>query len=166
MRRIMGEVFDFAEMQKIAAFAREGGSDCTSTAPGCSSLRLHGDLARDLRGIVRHRLCVALQIFQRRFGCDPRRAAAFAGNLYHERRMFGGGLNRYGPMRLWRYTISTAFPIVTPAPWRRPKHCLSRLASIRAARSRGDRPVPMWCACTSRAPMPLRYPSYCAPAAS
>ena len=101
VRRIMGEVFDFAEMQKIAAFARERriGLHLDGARLFLASAYT-GDLARDLRGIVRHRLCVALQIFQRRFGCDPRWAAAFAGKSLsraaHVRRRLATGMARCG----------------------------------------------------------------------
>ena len=167
VRRIMGEVFDFAEMQKITAFARE------------RRIGLHLDgarlfLASAYTGIS-PATCAALfdTVYVSLYKYFNAASGAILAGPRHllEISITSGACsaaacNRYGPMRLWRCTISTAFPIVTPAPWRRPMHCLSRSASIRAARSRGDRPVPMWCACTSRAPTPLRYRSYFAPAAS
>ena len=148
VRRIMGEVFDFAEMQKIAAFARE------------RRIGLHLDgarlfLASAYTGIS-PATCAALfdtvyvslyKYFNAAAGAMLAGPRDLLENLYHQRRMFGGGLRQVGPMRLWRCTISTAFSIGSPAPWRRPTPCLRALASIRAARSRGHRPAPMSCAC-------------------
>ena len=77
-----------------------GGSDCTSTAPACSSLRpTRGSRPRPARHCSTPSMC-ALQIFQRRFGCDPRRAAAFAGKSLsraaHVRRRLATGMARCG----------------------------------------------------------------------
>lgn len=98
VRRIMGEVFDFAEMQKIAAFARE------------RRIGLHLDgarlfLASAYTGIS-PATCAALfdtvyvslyKYFNAASGAILAGPRHLLENLYHERRMFGGGLQQVWP---------------------------------------------------------------------
>src|SRR6478752_4596209 len=98
VRRVMGEVFDFAEMQKIAAFARE------------RRIGLHLDgarlfLASAYTGIS-PATCAALfdtvyvslyKYFNAASGAILAGPRHLLENLYHERRMFGGGLQQVWP---------------------------------------------------------------------
>ena len=98
VRRIMGEVFDFVEMQKIAAFARE------------RRIGLHLDgarlfLASAYTGIS-PATCAALfdtvyvslyKYFNAASGAILAGPRHLLENLYHERRMFGGGLQQVWP---------------------------------------------------------------------
>ena len=98
VRRAVGEVFEFAEMQKIAAFARERG------------IGLHLDGARlfltsTYTGILPARYAalfdtVYVSLYKY---LNPTSGAILAGprplleNLYRDRRMFGGGLAQVWP---------------------------------------------------------------------
>ena len=98
VRRVVGEVFDFAEMQRIAAFARE------------RRIGLHLDgarlfLAQPYTGIAPH---IYAALFDTVYVSlykyfNAARGAVLAGprqllaNLYHQRRMFGGGLRQAWP---------------------------------------------------------------------
>jgi len=98
VRRVVGDVFDFTEMQRIAAFARE------------RRIGLHLDgarlfLARPYTGIAPHTYAalfdtVYLSLYKY---FNAAGGAVLAGprhlleNLYHQRRMFGGGLRQAWP---------------------------------------------------------------------
>jgi threonine aldolase len=98
VRRVVGEVFDFTEIQRIAAFARE------------RRIGLHLDgarlfLAQPYTGIAPHTYAalfdtvyVSLYKYFNAAGgavlAGPRRLLE---NLYHQRRMFGGGLRQAWP---------------------------------------------------------------------
>src|SRR6516225_2932985 len=98
VRRVVGEVFDFTEIQRIAAFARE------------RRIGLHLDgarlfLAQPYTGIAPHTYAalfdtvyVSLYKYFNAAGgavlAGPRR---LLDNLYHQRRMFGGGLRQAWP---------------------------------------------------------------------
>jgi threonine aldolase len=98
VRRVVGEVFDFSEMQRIAAFARERG------------IGLHLDgarlfLAPPYTGITPQTYAalfdtVYISLYKY---FNAASGAVLAGprhlleNLYHQRRMFGGGLRQAWP---------------------------------------------------------------------
>ena len=98
VRRVVGEVFDFKKMRRIAAFARERG------------IGLHLDgarlfLAQPYTGIAPHTYAALFdtvyvslyKYFNAASGAvlaGPRR---LLDNLYHQRRMFGGGLRQAWP---------------------------------------------------------------------
>jgi len=98
VRRVSGEVFDFAEMQRIAAFARE------------RRIGLHLDGARLF--LASAYTGIAPQTYAAQFDTvyvslykyfNAAGGAVLAGprylleNLYHQRRMFGGGLRQAWP---------------------------------------------------------------------
>ena len=98
VRRVVGEVFDFAEMQRIAAFARE------------RRIGLHLDgarlfLAQPYTGIAPHiyaalfdTVYVSLyKYFNAASGAVLAGPRQLLANLYHQRRMFGGGLRQAWP---------------------------------------------------------------------
>src|SRR5260370_24708986 len=98
VRRISGEVFDFAEMQRIAAFAREGG------------IGLHLDgarlfLASAYTGIAPERdaaLFDTVYVSLYKYFHAPRRAVLarprhLLDGLYHQPRMFGGSVRQAWP---------------------------------------------------------------------
>ena len=98
MRRLRGEVFDFAEMQRIAAFARE------------QRIGLHLDgarifLASAYTGITPasyaalfDTVYVSLyKYFNAAAGAVLAGPRELIGNLFHQRRMFGGSLRQAWP---------------------------------------------------------------------
>jgi threonine aldolase len=98
VRRIRGEVFDFAEMQRIAAFARE------------RRIGLHLDgarlfLASAYTGIEPARYAALFdtvyvslyKYFNAAGGAILAGPRQLVENLYHQRRMFGGGLRQAWP---------------------------------------------------------------------
>jgi threonine aldolase len=98
VRRLAGEVFNFAEMQRVAAFARERG------------IGLHLDgarlfLARPYTGIAPHSYAALFdtvyvslyKYFNAAGGAVLAGPRDLLGGLYHQRRMFGGGLRQAWP---------------------------------------------------------------------
>jgi threonine aldolase len=98
VRRVLGEVFDFAEMQRIAAFAQE------------SRIGLHLDgarlfLASAYTGIAPARYAALFdtvyvslyKYFNAASGAVLAGPRQLLENLYHQRRMFGGGLRQAWP---------------------------------------------------------------------
>ena len=98
VRRVLGEVFDFVEMQRIAAFARDKG------------IGLHLDgarlfLASAYTGVVPERYAslfdtvyVSLyKYFNAAGGAILAGPKQLLANLYHQRRMFGGSLRQAWP---------------------------------------------------------------------
>src|SRR5262252_1602346 len=98
VRRVLGEVFDFVEMQRIAAFARDKG------------IGLHLDgarlfLASAYTGIVPERYASLFETvyvslykyFNAAGGAILAGPKQLLANLYHQRRMFGGSLRQAWP---------------------------------------------------------------------
>jgi len=98
VRRVVGEVFDFTEMQRIAAFARE------------REIGLHLDGARVFLALpytgIAPRTYAALfdtvyvslyKYFNAAGGAVLAGPRHLLENLYHQRRMFGGGLRQAWP---------------------------------------------------------------------
>jgi len=98
VRRVAGEVFDFTEMQRIAAFARE------------RRMGLHLDgarlfLAQPYTGIAPHTYAALFdtvyvslyKYFNAAGGAVLAGPRHLLDNLYHQRRMFGGGLRQAWP---------------------------------------------------------------------
>ena len=98
VRRVAGEVFDFTEMQRIAAFARE------------RRIGLHLDgarlfLAQPYTGIAPHTYAALFdtvyvslyKYFNAASGAVLAGPRQLLENLYHQRRMFGGGLRQAWP---------------------------------------------------------------------
>ena len=98
VRRVAGEVFDFAEMQRITAFARARG------------IGLHLDgarlfLAHPYTGIAPHTYAALFdtvyvslyKYFNAAGGAVLAGSCQLLENLYHQRRMFGGGLRQAWP---------------------------------------------------------------------
>ena len=167
VRRLQGEVFDFAEMQRIAAFARE------------HRIGLHLDgarifLASAYTGIspanyaaLFDTVYVSLyKYFNAAAGAVLAGPRELIENLYHQRRMFGGSLRQAWPYaavalhyldgfgeRFQRAAAAaeTLFRLCTGTP---------------AARSGAPRRRPMSRACGSSGPMPRACPSGCSRAGS
>ena len=98
VRRVVGEVFDFKKMRRIAAFARERG------------IGLHLDgarlfLAQPYTGIAPHTYAALFdtdyvslyKYFNAAGGAVLAGPGHLLENLYHQRRMFGGGLRQAWP---------------------------------------------------------------------
>ena len=101
MRRRAGELFDRAEM---SGSAQRPGSAGIGTAPGRRAavhrVGVHGDFTRRVRGAIRHRVRLVVEVLQRRQRRHPRGPAALLEGMFHVRRMFGGALWNAWPFAL------------------------------------------------------------------
>jgi threonine aldolase len=98
VRRVVGEVFDFTEMQRIAAFARERGIGLHLDGARLFLARPYTGIPPETYAALFDTVYVSLYKYFNAAG-----GAVLAGprhlleNLYHQRRMFGGGLRQAWP---------------------------------------------------------------------
>ena len=98
VRRVGGEVFDFTEMQRIAAFARERGIGLHLDGARLFLARPYTGITPQTYAALFDTVYVSLYKYFNAAG-----GAVLAGprhlleNLYHQRRMFGGGLRQAWP---------------------------------------------------------------------
>jgi len=98
VRRVAGEVFDFAEMQRITAFAREHGIGRHLDGARLFLAAAYTGIAPQTYAALFDTVYVSLYKYFNAAG-----GAVLAGprhlleNLYHQRRMFGGGLRQAWP---------------------------------------------------------------------
>src|SRR6516162_2413211 len=98
VRRVAGEVFDFAEMQRITAFAREHGIGRHLDGARLFLASAYTGIAPQTYAALFDTVYVSLYKYFNAAG-----GAVLAGprhlleNLYHQRRMFGGGLRQAWP---------------------------------------------------------------------
>jgi threonine aldolase len=98
VRRVVGEVFDFTEMQRIAAFARERGIGLHLDGARLFLAHPYTGIAPQTYAALFDTVYVSLYKYFNAAGgavlAGPRHLLA---NLYHQRRMFGGGLRQAWP---------------------------------------------------------------------
>ena len=98
VRRVVGEVFDFTEMQRIAAFARERGIGLHLDGARLFLAYPYTGIAPQTYAALFDTVYVSLYKYFNAAG-----GAVLAGprhlleNLYHQRRMFGGGVRQAWP---------------------------------------------------------------------
>jgi threonine aldolase len=98
VRRVLGEVFDFAEMQRIAAFAKEHRIGLHLDGARLFLASAYTGIAPESYAALFDTVYVSLYKYFNAAG-----GAVLAGprqlleNLYHQRRMFGGGLRQVWP---------------------------------------------------------------------
>jgi len=98
VRRVAGEVFDFAGMQRITAFAREHGIGCHLDGARLFLASAYTGIAPQIYAALFDTVYVSLYKYFNAAG-----GAVLAGprhlleNLHHQRRMFGGGLRQAWP---------------------------------------------------------------------
>jgi threonine aldolase len=98
VRRVVGEVFDFTEMQRIAAFAREQGIGLHLDGARLFLARPYTGLAPQTYAALFDTVYVSLyKYFNAAGGAVLAGPAHLLENLYHQRRMFGGGLRQAWP---------------------------------------------------------------------
>ena len=98
VRRVVGEVFDFTEMQRIAAFAREQGIGLHLDGARLFLAHPYTGIAPQTYAALFDTVYVSLYKYFNAAGggvlAGPRH---LLHNLYHQRRMFGGGLRQAWP---------------------------------------------------------------------
>jgi len=98
VRRVVGEVFEFTEMQRIAAFARERGIGLHLDGARLFLASAYTGIAPQVYASLFDTVYVSLYKYFNAAGgavlAGPRRLLE---NLYHQRRMFGGGLRQAWP---------------------------------------------------------------------
>jgi len=98
VRRVVGEVFDFTEMQRIASFARERGIGLHLDGARLFLARPYTGIAPQTYAALFDTVYVSLYKYFNAAGggvlAGPRH---LLDNLYHQRRMFGGGLRQAWP---------------------------------------------------------------------
>jgi threonine aldolase len=98
VRRVVGEVFDFAEMQRITAFAKERGIGLHLDGARLFLAPAYNGIAPERYAALFDTVYVSLYKYFNAAG-----GAVLAGprqlleNLYHQRRTFGGGLRQAWP---------------------------------------------------------------------
>jgi threonine aldolase len=98
VRRLLGEVFDFSEMQRIVAFARE--RDIGLHLDGARlflASAYTGISPRTYAGLFDTVYVSLYKYFNAAGGAVLAGPSHLLGNLYHQRRMFGGGLRQAWP---------------------------------------------------------------------
>jgi threonine aldolase len=98
VRRVVGEAFDFAEMQRIAAFAREQGIGLHLDGARLFLAHPYTGIAPQTYAALFDTVYVSLyKYFNAAGGAVLAGPAHLLENLYHQRRMFGGGLRQAWP---------------------------------------------------------------------
>jgi threonine aldolase len=98
VRRILGEVFDFAEMQRIAAFAQESGIGLHLDGARLFLASAYTGIAPARYAALFDTVYVSLyKYFNAASGAVLAGPRQLLENLYHQRRMFGGGLRQAWP---------------------------------------------------------------------
>jgi threonine aldolase len=98
VRRVLGEVFDFAEMQRIAAFAQESGIGLHLDGARLFLASAYTGIAPARYAALFDTVYVSLyKYFNAASGAVLAGPRQLLENLYHQRRMFGGGLRQAWP---------------------------------------------------------------------
>jgi threonine aldolase len=98
VRRVLGEVFDFAEMQRIAAFAQESGIGLHLDGARLFLASAYTGIAPARYAALFDTVYVSLyKYFNSASGAVLAGPRQLLENLYHQRRMFGGGLRQAWP---------------------------------------------------------------------
>src|SRR5215467_10088389 len=98
VRRLQGEVFDFAEMQRIAAFARERRIGLHLDGARLFLASAYTGIAPETYAALFDTVYVSLyKYFNAAAGAVLAGPKHLLDNLYHQRRMFGGGLRQAWP---------------------------------------------------------------------
>jgi threonine aldolase len=167
VRRIRGEVFDFGEIQRIAAFARERRIGLHLDGARIFLAPAYTGISADTYAKLFDTVYVSLYKYFNAAG-----GAVLAGpkhlldNLYHQRRMFGGSLRQAWPLAAVALHISTGSTSASGAPRQLVMRCFKPSHSNPDARSYAPRPLPMSPACGFRADVLRPSPNGCRRAAS
>jgi threonine aldolase len=98
VRRVLGEVFDFAEMQRIASFAQESGIGLHLDGARLFLASAYTGIAPARYAALFDTVYVSLyKYFNAASGAVLAGPRQLLENLYHQRRMFGGGLRQSWP---------------------------------------------------------------------
>jgi len=98
VRRVVGEVFDFTEMQRIAAFARERRIGLHLDGARLFLASAYTGIAPQTYAALFDTVYVSLyKYFNAASGAVLAGPRHLLENLYHQRRMFGGGLRQAWP---------------------------------------------------------------------
>ena len=98
VRRVVGEVFDFTEMQRIAAFACEHGIGLHLDGARLFLASAYTGIAPQTYAALFDTVYVSLyKYFNAASGAVLAGPRHLLENLYHQRRMFGGGLRQAWP---------------------------------------------------------------------
>jgi threonine aldolase len=98
VRRVAGEVFDFTEMKRIAAFARECGIGLHLDGARLFLAHPYTGIAPQTYAALFDTVYVSLyKYFNAASGAVLAGPRYLLDNLYHQRRMFGGGLRQAWP---------------------------------------------------------------------
>jgi threonine aldolase len=98
VRRVVGEVFDFTEMQRIAAFARERGIGLHLDGARLFLASAYTGITPQAYAALFDTVYVSLyKYFNAASGAVLAGPRHLLENLYHQRRMFGGGLRQAWP---------------------------------------------------------------------
>jgi len=98
VRRVGGEVFDFTEMQRIAAFAREQGIGLHLDGARLFLAHPYTGIAPQTYAALFDTVYVSLyKYFNAAGGAVLAGSRHVLDNLHHQRRMFGGGLRQAWP---------------------------------------------------------------------
>jgi len=167
VRRVQGEVFDFAEMQRIVAFARDHQIGLHLDGARLFLASAYTGIAPDTYAALFDTVYVSLyKYFNAAAGAVLAGPKHLIDNLYHQRRMFGGSLRQAWPYAAVALHYLDGFSERFGAPRRRRKCCCRLWRSAPAARSCGPRQRRTSRACGFQARVPRRCPSGCSRAAS
>jgi len=157
VRRVLGEVFDFAEMQRIAAFARGSGIGLHLDGARLFLASAYTGIAPARYAALFDTVYVSLyKYFNAASGAVLAGPRQLLENLCHQRRMFGGGLRQSWPLRPLRCTISTGSASVSSARRQRLMPCFRLWVISQTTKSCAPRQRPMSRVCASQARMPQR----------
>jgi threonine aldolase len=98
VRRVVGEVFDFTEMQRIAAFARDQGIGLHLDGARLFLAHPYTGIAPRTYAALFDTVYISLyKYFNAASGAVLAGSSRLLDNLYHQRRRFGGGLRQAWP---------------------------------------------------------------------
>jgi threonine aldolase len=98
VRRVVGEVFDFTEMQRVAAFARDQGIGLHLDGARLFLAHPYTAIAPRIYAALFDTVYISLyKYFNAAGGAVLAGSRHLLDNLYHQRRMFGGGLRQAWP---------------------------------------------------------------------
>jgi threonine aldolase len=98
VRRVLGEVFDFVEMQRIVAFARDKGIGLHLDGARLFLASAYTGIAPECYASLFDTVYVSLyKYFNAAAGAILAGPKQLLANLYHQRRMFGGSLRQAWP---------------------------------------------------------------------
>jgi threonine aldolase len=101
VRRLNNEVFDYSEMQRISNFARQNGIGMHLDGARLFNAVVHtGISARDFASLFDTVYISLYKDFNAASGAVLCGSKEFTKDLYHERRMFGGGMPQAWPFAL------------------------------------------------------------------